>query len=219
MTIAIDARCAWVQVHPNPCGAAWRLTGFTYEAPEESGGNHNIYVHLLDADGMPAGGVRVTHGWPSYDHPDDKVTLLTDAEGNVNWAMWGNSTIDEAHPRGPYWICPMLPADMVDGMGLPANRHVNYRLTYRWVPEAGTPGSVSGEPPPPEGEGEPPGLWKAAYAATRQVRDESFPFEFNGEPHQVLYGAQMGILVRRDRDGALFLIYPDEARALQGGKP
>ena len=215
----IDPRCPWVQVHPAPVdaarssGGAWRLIAFKYEDDRESGGNHHIYVRLLNADGAPAAGVKVTHGWPSFTHPDDSVTLPTDTDGNVNWAMWGNATINDRNPRGPYWICPAPPADMVDGMGLPSNHHVNYRLTFRWTdvgdggPSVPSPGDVGDEcrfvP-----------LWYAAYAATKVALGQEIAFTFQGDSYHAICGTQLGILARRDCDAALLLIFPDEVKAI-----
>lgn len=158
----IDPRCPWVEHHPAPPGPAWRLVRFAYDAPEESGGNHHIYVHLLDADGLPAGGIKVTHGWPDHDHPDETVTVRTNPEGNVNWAMWEDSCIDSRHPRGPYWIQPCEPADLVDGMGLPSKHHVNYRFTFQW-------GDIESAEPPVEGGGATTDLWSTVREHAKDV--------------------------------------------------
>lgn len=147
--VSIDPRCPWVQVHEAPTLPAWKLVGFIYEGPEEAGGNHNIYVNALDEHGMP-GHVRVGFGWPSFAKPDDWVGQWTDAHGNTDFPMGSDATITDKKPRGPYWVMPSYRqgyADMVDGFGLPADRHVNYKLFYRWVTQVSPP-----PPPPPDGE-------------------------------------------------------------------
>lgn len=144
MTVTIDPRCPWVQVHPAPDGPAWRLVGFKYEDWNESGGNHNIYVHLAREDGTPANSINVFFGWPSFEKPDDMVAQKTNSDGNTDFPMGGNATINDRHPRGPYWVMPEKnrgAADMLDGFGLPNNYHVNYRLFYQRT--------TSDQPPPP----------------------------------------------------------------------
>jgi hypothetical protein len=200
----IDPRCPWVQVHEAPLGLAWRLTKFTYDAPEESGGNHHIYVHLLQADGTPAGGVKVTHGWPTYERPDEKVTLKTNPEGNVNWAMWDDSNIDDRHPRGPYWIQPNEPADWVDGMGLPSKHHVNYRLTFQW--------DDLQEPQPPPDEEE-PDFWSAVRAISKDVPPAQFIImPYGGHEYRVTRVGDGGLFaVEIERPGMYYLVTPEEA--------
>lgn len=146
MTVTIDPRCPWVQVHPAPNGPAWRLVGFKYENWNESGGNREIYVHLVRGDGTPASSTNVFFGWPNFEKPDEQVAQPTNPNGDTDFPMTGDSTINDRHPRGPYWVMPEKnrgASDMVDGFGLPNNYHVNYRLSYQWVTDQPPP------PPPP----------------------------------------------------------------------
>jgi hypothetical protein len=196
--------CPWVQVHEAPTGIAWRLINLTYDDPEHSGGNHHIYVHLLRADGTPAGGIKVTHGWPNHDKPDETVTARTDPEGNVNWAMWENSNIDDRHPRGPYWIQPIEPADWVDGMGLPSKHHVNYRLTFQWEDLQ--------EPPPPPDDGKEPDFWSAVRAISNTVPPAQFIImPYGGHSYRVSRIGDGGLVaVEVERPGTYFLVTGEE---------
>jgi hypothetical protein len=106
MTVTIDPRCPWVQVHPAPDGPAWRLVGFKYLDWNESGGNHNIYVQLLREDGTPADSINVFFGWPNFEDPYDQVAQKTGADGKTDFPMGGDATINDRHPRGPYWVMP-----------------------------------------------------------------------------------------------------------------
>lgn len=220
------ARCPWVQVHDAPAdaaaarGGAWRLVEFKFENAEEAGNDHTIYVHLLREDGTPANHVQVLHGWPSYEKPDETVKGWTNAEGNINWAMWDDSIINEKHPRGPYWIkvvghpeqpvlrslqgsASAVEGDVVDGMGLPALRHVNYRLTFRWLPER--PGPDVSPPPPPDAE---PDFWSKARAISRDLPPIKFALmSYGGQSYRVTRTGDGGMVaVGVERPGAIFLM-------------
>lgn len=205
MTATIDPRCPWVQVHPAPDGPAWRLVKFIFENADESGGNHNIYLNLLRSDGTPAGSTRVYFGWPTFDKPDDFVIQPTTPQGNTDFPMGANANINDAHPRGPYWAMPERAknaADMVDGMGLPNNRHVNYRLFYQWQ-EAVTP------EPPPDTE---PDFWSAVRAVSSQIPPAQYiSMPWQGRTYQLSRYAGGGVIaVEAERPGFVFLMYPAE---------
>lgn len=209
------AACPWVQVHEAPPGDAWRLVDFKFDSAEEAGNDHTIYVHLLREDGTLANHVQVLHGWPRYDKPDEVVKGWTNAEGNINWAMWDDSIINDKHPRGPYWIKVVGEAggarssasDMVDGMGLPALRHVNYRLFFRWTAGAGEPpdaGEVPPEPPPPSE----PDFWSKARAMSRDLPPIKFALmSYAGQSFRVTRTGDGGIVaVGVEQPGAIFLM-------------
>ena len=142
--IAIDPRCPWVQIISAPDGPGWRITSFVFQDTGESGGNHNVYATLLKADGSPAVGINVFHGWPTFQKPDDVLGSKTDQSGSVNWPLWVNGFDPAKQPHGPYWVMPEMnlnQADRLEGMGLPLNRHVNYVAVWQWTD--------SNPPPPP----------------------------------------------------------------------
>ena len=111
---------------------AWRLTAAVYQDETQSGGNHNIYYKLLKADGTPAAGVRLIVDWKDRPPSDDPAYVTTAANGEANFPLWAI-----LHPElqdGPYFTKTVNePSDVVSGMGLPVNRHVNFLLTYRYV--------------------------------------------------------------------------------------
>lgn len=186
--VDIDPRCSWVQLHPAPDGAAWRLVKFVFENDQESGGNHNIYINIQNADGSPAT-TKIDIGWPTFEHPDDWVGQTPDAQGNTDFPIT-NAIINDTHPRGPYWVMPEHKAnhaDMVDGMGLPANHHVNYRLFYQWQEAAAPP------PPPPPDDDEPP-FWTAVRAVSNQIPPAQFLlFPYAGQTFQLTRTGDGGV--------------------------
>ncbi len=109
-----------------PGFAYWRLVRAEYQDPTQSGSNHHVYYAVLDETGSPVAGQRVFQGWP-----DDQAETNTDSAGNANIAMWASYSPDQGE-SGPYsaWV-DGLPSDRVTGLGLPLNRHVNFRLTWQ----------------------------------------------------------------------------------------
>jgi LysM repeat protein len=104
----------------------WRLVRAEYQDPTQSGNNHHVYYSAFDENGAPIVGQRVFQGWP-----DDQAETTTDGSGNANIAMWASYSPDRGE-SGPYsaWV-DGLPSDRVTGLGLPLNRHVNFRLTWQ----------------------------------------------------------------------------------------
>lgn len=202
---------------------------------EEAGNDHTIYVHLTDADGRPAPGVIVRHGWPTIEKPDETIQGKTNSLGEINWAMWDDSIINEKHPRGPYWIKVVgnpstalrspanlagraaqggqtpregsVEGDTVDGMGLPALRHVNYRLFFRWTPDAAEPPDAGEDPaePPPSPE---PDFWSKARAMGRDLPPIKFALmTYAGQSFRVTRTGDRGIVaVGVEQPGAIFLM-------------
>ncbi len=111
---------------------AWRLISAIYQNEFESGGTHHVYYKALYADGTPAAGVRFLLDWNGRDPADDPVYATTDSNGETNIPLWA-----VMHPElqdGPYFtLAADQPSDKVSGMGLPANRHVNFILTFMYV--------------------------------------------------------------------------------------
>jgi uncharacterized Zn-binding protein involved in type VI secretion len=110
---------------------AWRLISAIYQDETQSSGNHNIYYKLLKADGAPAAGVKIVVDWKDRPPQDDPAYVTTDANGEANCPLWAI-----LHPElqdGPYFTKTVNePSDVVSGMGLPVNRHVNFLLTYKF---------------------------------------------------------------------------------------
>lgn len=204
--VEIDPRCPWVQLHPAPDGAAWRLVKFVFESDTESGGNHNIYVNVLDDDGNPASTVKADFGWPTFEDPDDSVLQALDASGNTDFPMT-NAIINDTHPRGPYWSMvgkDSKVSDYVDGMGLPANHHVNYRLFYQWQEAVAPPP----EPPPDE---EPP-FWDAVRAVSAQIPPAQFLlFPYAGQTFQLTRTGDGGVFaVGVEQKISMYMMLADE---------
>ena len=100
-------------------------------------------------DGKPVAGVRFRYGFPTYNHPDDTDTRLTDTRGLVNFNMTGDGW-DNDLQRGLYWMRPenqkgVVIGDVVDHMGIAGHHHATFAIDYIWSDEAPPP------PPPTPG--------------------------------------------------------------------
>ena len=75
----------------------------------------------------------------SYGIPPTSVPIFTKGPIDSYWGdfpMFGGSWCPfyPAGPRGPYTAAMAdAPSDQVLGLGLPCNRHVSFRLTWRWM--------------------------------------------------------------------------------------
>lgn len=128
---------------PAPGQAYWRLIQAWYEDETESGGTHHIYIRCLNEAGQPLQGVKIWLEWPDGAASDfTKGPGIDDYWGNL--AMAGGNWCPPT-PPGPYAAHVDGVSDRVAGMGLPCNRHVNYRLIYkRTVAEPPEPGTFAG---------------------------------------------------------------------------
>jgi len=112
------------------CGSAasphWGLAEALFQSDEdnESGGNHNIYVEVLDESGARVVGqeVIVSNGVESWSiFTEDKPA----PEYAANYPMWGGN-VYSVHVAGD--------SDTVFNMRMPNNHHVNFLLTFRRIP-------------------------------------------------------------------------------------
>ena len=103
----------------------------------ESHGRHSVFYQVLAADGTPIESKRCLASWPTG-NPTTTVALFTKGHIDGHWgdfAMGGGNWCPyyPQGPRGPYGASVAdAPSDEVWGMGLPCNRHVSFRLTWRW---------------------------------------------------------------------------------------
>ncbi|MBI2892564.1 MAG: hypothetical protein HYY06_03365 [Deltaproteobacteria bacterium] len=104
----------------------WALTSALFQTDEdaESGGNHNIYLEVLDEAGVRIVGaeVLVTNGIETWSvFTEDKPP----PEYAANYPMWGGN-VYRAQVTGD--------SDSVFNMRIPNNHHVNFLLTFQQVP-------------------------------------------------------------------------------------
>jgi PKD repeat protein len=124
----------------------WKLVSARFESdgeilPPPGGGNesfgtHAIYVRAQNPDSSLIENQRALVSWPASS-PTNEVAFAT--KGAVD-GYWGN------FPMAGGW-CPYYPegsrgpyqariadsaSDAVRGMGMPCNRHVSYRLIWKW---------------------------------------------------------------------------------------
>ncbi|MEW6232555.1 MAG: cyclic nucleotide-binding domain-containing protein [Chloroflexota bacterium] len=112
---------ALVPANPTPGQTYWRLTRAEFQDVDESGGNHNIYVWLLDEGGNRVTGQSVIFGLTSGEEIKGPMDEKPPPEANFNYPMFGDSY--SARVQGV--------SDKVTGMHMPMNRHVNYVLFFQ----------------------------------------------------------------------------------------
>ncbi len=123
----LDALNVSLETTTAPMGQAyWKLIRAVYQGPDESEDNHYIQYTLIDEYGDPVTDQKVWQGWS-----DNKTDATTNQRGETTIAAWMSYSPDEGE-RGPYsaWI-DGLPSDIVHGIGLPRQRHVNFLLTWQ----------------------------------------------------------------------------------------
>jgi len=186
-----------VTVQPHSAGEKGTLTVDTvrYQNDQQSGGNHNVYVRVLDASGkeLPPEDmaryfdVQYTPG-PGQ-APVSASQKIRDPYG-VAQDAWTTSA-NTGGATGAYFDAPMyggnavkvwvtpkdVPGNPYAGYGsqevgpftMPANHHVNYLVSFRATPGASEPtGPVTPEPTEPVTPGNPQG---PGYSTQQLVED------------------------------------------------
>ncbi len=119
----------------------WKLIRADYQDGTQSGGNHNMYYVVTNEQGAPVANQRVWQSWP-----DDSTSAQTRQDGTADIAMWANYWPQNG--PGPYnGYVGGLPSDVVRGMGLPGNHHVNFILYFQKTVK-GSNGSPTNTPTP-----------------------------------------------------------------------
>lgn len=142
MAVQLD-RASWIRVIASTATPRWQLVDFKYENENESGGRHNLYFTVVDENGAPLSGVKVWQEWP------DGRASETTRNGIADFGLYGGPFYPDQGQVGAYsgYVADRSQSDVVTGMGLPANRHVNYLLTFQRVVSAPAPPT----PPAPPG--------------------------------------------------------------------
>lgn len=125
---------AWVSVTRSNATPRWTLTDCVWQDVDTSGGNHNLYFSIVNQFGAPA---------TAYAHqawPDGDVSQLT-LGGQTNYGIYGGSFDPNRGQVGAYcgYVESRAASDVVCGIGLPLNRHVNYVLSFQQVTGAAQP--------------------------------------------------------------------------------
>lgn len=120
---------SWISTTRSGATAHWSLTDCRYQDDTQSGGQHNVYVTVLDQNGAPISGATVHQKWT-----DGNIAQSTFA-GVTNFAM-GASHCDPLGGRPgalSFYIESPSMSDVSTGECMPLNRHVNFLLTFQWV--------------------------------------------------------------------------------------
>ncbi len=116
----------WVsRAQSQPGQPVYRLIKAIYEDETQSHGLHHIYVDVLDEKGQRILGQPVTQSWPSgqaVGYTENKPS----PEYPLNFPMYGAQGPDSYNI-----YVTNAPSDVVHGLGLPASKTVNYRLTFQ----------------------------------------------------------------------------------------
>lgn len=106
----------------NP-GGRWQLVEAVYEDDTQSGGQHLIVMRLLPSGSQSCQG-PVDRPWVSWPDGRHELELKEGGSGCVaEFPMYGL--------LGSYAVGVGSDGDSLQGLGLPAKHHVNYRLTFR----------------------------------------------------------------------------------------
>ncbi len=149
-----DSRLDELHVKVIPCNAPpgqeyWKLIKAKYEDENESGGNHNVYLTLIDENGAPVAGQEAT-----VYYPGKEPTRPTNNEGKMDMPIFaGGPPWDPkvSGHGGPYGAKVMGAAsDRIEGMGMPMHLHVNYRLTFQKTTATGADEPIQQPAPPPK---------------------------------------------------------------------
>ena len=127
---------------PTTARPGWTLIGYAYQDETQSGGNHNVYIVVLDQNGAPLSGIVVWLKWPGALSNESQQATIT---GATNFGLYGGPFYPDQGQNGAYsvYVEDKAKSSVVLGMGLPVNRHVNYFLTFQ---------RVLVTPPPPPGD-------------------------------------------------------------------
>lgn len=112
---------ALVPANPAPGQTYWRLTRAEFQDVDQSGGNHNIYVWLLDEGGNRVTGQSVIFGLTGGEEIKGPMDEKPPPEANFNYPMYGDTY--SARVQGI--------SDKVTGMTMPMHQHVNYVLFFQ----------------------------------------------------------------------------------------
>lgn len=137
-----DARLPLQNVYLDPASVSagtpyWKLIRAEYEDGTQSGGKHNMYYVVTNEQGAPVANQNVWQSWP-----EDSTSTQTGSDGRADIAMWSNYW-PHLGP-GPYnGYVGGLPSDVVRGMGLPGNNHVNFILYFQKTVKSGAGGPTN----------------------------------------------------------------------------
>jgi len=145
---------------------------------DDAGGDHNLFVRVLDENGKPVRTADLVICW------SDGVHLL----GEPNFAQfikmtitpkersgWGNQPIwnhfsPEQGETGAWAFCPKGAADVVVGGGLPNNQHVSWFAVWQAERRTGDDGPIEPDPIATDPIATGPVSFEALRAAIWQAR-------------------------------------------------
>jgi hypothetical protein len=144
---------SWITTTRAAVAAHWSLIDCQYQDDTQSGGQHNVYVTVLDQNGAPLGGAPVHQKWV-----DGNITQST-LSGVTNFTM-GPSYCDPLGGKPgalSFYVESPGISDISSGECMPLNRHVNFLLTFKWVgsdnvTSTATPGFSATSTPAPSGD-------------------------------------------------------------------
>jgi hypothetical protein len=124
----------------------WRIESVVFEDEDEGGGNHNVYVHMRNQDGLWLAGQPFHVAYPDGD--DRALTKAPPDVGDI--AIWACFSPGEGEV-GPYWVYAgddPTRSDILWGVGLPECIHVNYWVTFRYEEQVPMPPTPTPTPTP-----------------------------------------------------------------------
>ena len=106
-------------------GKVFRLVSAKFQDDTQSGGMHHVFIEVLDEAGQRITGQKVAMAWA-----DGKNILVTEDKPYPEYAA--NAPMYGPMDKGTYKVYVEGSAsDVITGLGLPGNHHVNYLLTFQ----------------------------------------------------------------------------------------
>jgi hypothetical protein len=106
----------------------FRLISAKYQDDTESSGMHHVFVEVLNENGQRIVGQKVIMAWA-----DGKATMVTENKPYPEYAA--NAPMYGPMDKGTYKVyVDGAASDVINGLGLPGNHHVNYLLTFQRKP-------------------------------------------------------------------------------------
>lgn len=131
----------WISIKESPAFPKWQAVKVEYFATDDpcNNGGTNTYLRTEDLNGTYQRNVKVFQAWPD-DRTSKQTTPIEQANTycgqkyGADFFMSGDSSFDWAKGQvGPYSFYVEGASDIVQGLGLPLKRHVQYTIVFRLV--------------------------------------------------------------------------------------
>jgi hypothetical protein len=114
---------------------------------DDAGGDHHLFSLVLGLDGKSMSRKGIMYWSDGFDKLGDHLYRSFTVVETKEHSGWGNipifSGFDPEQGGGPWCWCPIGPAEVVTGGGMPGNWHVSTFVVWQAVKRDGTDGGSS----------------------------------------------------------------------------